>query len=87
MRNGPETGAKRPKTREKTLKVLKILQKTTKSIKKLMKNHSKRSNMRCSEDFLSIPQPPMSPDQEPWTEEDSQAVQQAETPRFFIVFP
>ena len=30
-----------------------------------------------SQDFLSMPQPPTSPDQEPWTENDTKAVQEA----------
>ena len=29
-----------------------------------------------SQDFLSMPQPPMYPEQDPWTEEDTRAVQQ-----------
>ena len=33
--------------------------------------------LATSQDFLSMPQPPTSPDQEPWTENDTKAVQEA----------
>ena len=35
--------------------------------------------LATSQDFLSMPQPPTSPDQEPWTENDTKAVQEART--------